>query len=526
MNQTYMGCHVVNLFRSFLALMLIVMLSACGGGGGSAGATSGGNNQYPNGKISLALFDQNGVASNLISSSNSLTAKATVTNSSGAPVVGVVVTFVSDATVAVLSPTTGTALTNSSGVAQISVQAGSGTGAGTLTASANAVGTTAVSSSATFSVSAPPAAVPVAVNFISAAPADKAIVIKGAGGNGRTEVALLTYSVVDSSGVGIANRKVNFTTQSTKAVSLSAPFGTTDATGNVVVALNSGTEPTTVRVNATVDGTSISTVSDTITVTTGAPVQAAMSISLGSFWAEGINFDGIQIKIAARLADAFGGAVADGTQVVFTVDGGSIAGNSGAKCLTGLGNITGTSAFPGFCDVFWTSQNPRPVNGVATIVATATSGTALLSQSAQFYVLGSFAKIYQVQANDIEGNTNRITAGGAISMDFSSSCAKQALYFEVVDQNENPMPPASTITASGANGSTVVVAVPASVPNWNMALGYGVVSHRGTVHRIDVTPPSSCDTTSALGYTDSFNVTVTTPLKVGSSTQVLVKYKK
>ncbi|MEO6352163.1 MAG: hypothetical protein ABIO19_00325, partial [Burkholderiaceae bacterium] len=56
------------------------------------------------------------------------------------------------------------------------------------------------------------ASAPVAINFVAAVPADKSIVIKGAGGNGRTESALLTFMVVDKANVGVSDIKVNFTT--------------------------------------------------------------------------------------------------------------------------------------------------------------------------------------------------------------------------------------------------------------------------------------------------------------------------
>ena len=169
MNQTYMGCQVTKLFSYFSAIMIAAMLSACGGGGGSSGTSTAGGSAS-NGKISLALTDQVGTPSIVIAGANALLVKATVLNGSGGPAVGVVVTFSVDTTTAMLSPASGTALTDANGIAKMSLTQGVGTGAGTVTASATVVGTTKLTTSANFSVSAPPAAIPQAVNFVSAVP--------------------------------------------------------------------------------------------------------------------------------------------------------------------------------------------------------------------------------------------------------------------------------------------------------------------------------------------------------------------
>ncbi|MFZ6815212.1 hypothetical protein ACO0K3_12140 [Undibacterium sp. Rencai35W] len=509
----------------YLSMTLVAILSACGGGGGSSGTSSGGSStQDPNGKLQISLFDQNGVVSNLIAGSSTLTAKVVVTNGSGAPVSGVVVTFASSSSIAILSPTSGTALSDSKGVAQISIKAGTGTGAGTITASAVLVGTTVISASTTFSVAAPPNATPVAINFSSAVPSDKSIVIKGAGGTGRTEVALLIFNVIDSAGVGIGNVKVNFSTISSNPVTLPVNSGITDATGKVTVTVNSGTQPTTVRAVATIDGTAISSISDTITVTTGVPVQAAMSLSLSKDWVEGINWDDERLIVSALLADSFGGAVADNTQVVFSTDVGAIAGIGGTQCLTNQDNITLLPKFPGYCSVIWRSQNPRQ-NGVATIVATSTNGTSSLSRSATFYVLGSYGKIYKVNAGDYEGNTTRATTGGTISMDFTSSCTNQTLWFEVVDSNDNPMPEKTKITTTNLSGTpTVVLSVP-EIAHWNASLGIGQVANRGTVQSADVKPSATCDITGSNTATDIFQINLTSPKGSPASTRVSVTYK-
>lgn len=583
MNQTFMGCHVANLIRAFLAISLLALLCACGGGGGSAGTTSGsvGKTPYPNGKIGVSLFDAggnsnnsvtagnmltvratvydttgtapaknvivtftlsgslaslvpssgtaltdvNGVAQisllagsapgaitvtatatvvgstaisavvpfqisagpnatnpdgkiqlglvdlsggagNLLTSAGVLTAKAIVTNNLGAAAAGVVVTFTVDSPIASLLPASGTALTDSSGVAQISLKAGVGTGAGTLTAKATVVGATAIFGTANFSVGTSNSAVPTAVNFVSAAPSNKSIVIKGSGGNGRTEVALLTFSVVDSANVGIANRKVNFTTQSTETVSLVAPSGITDASGNVTAAVNSGDKPTTVRVVATVDGTNpvISTISDTVAVTTGLPTQLSFTILREKWNVEGFEFGNIQNKITVLMADANGGVVANGTPVVFTTDSGAIIGDGGAndtaRCLTTNGE----------CFVTWRSQSPN--KSVVTVTATATNGSSTLSGTTQFTNSGS-------SGVSVTGITNDTVIFSA------ATCAAKEVEVTVLDRNGYTMPDGTTLGIADATNVTAKVYPDKVIAPTSVFAG-------GTKHYITFTPTAGC----------------------------------
>lgn len=483
-------------------VLLPALLVACGGGGGSAGATGGvgsgsgsgtsGSNSSA-GAIKVALYDSDGRANNAVTGSNSLIVKATVT-SNGVPIKDVLVTFEVQGNLAVLSPTSGSALTDSNGVAQVSVKAaGNGSGATQVTAKAKPNGATEVSASAAFSVGAAATSTPTAINFVSAAPSDKSIVIKGAGGSGRTEVALLSFSVVDSANSGVPNVTVNFTTQSTNPVTLVSSSAKTDANGTVSVAVNSGSMPTTVRVIATVQGTSISAISDTVTVTTGQPTQAAFSLALQKYYVEGLDYDNTQITVTALLADAFGGAVADGTQVVFTTDTGAIVGTGGAKCLTAQGG----------CAVTWRSQNPRNSDGVGTIVATATNGGANLSTSQNFYVSGSFATVYQVTGS--AGSTTRST--NPIALNFTGSCDPQTIRIEIVDQNGNPLPEGTTI--AGVNGTNAsLLATPSTVTNTGLRL---TAANRGTVHDLTFTP-SGCNASGTTTKKGSIYIGVKTPL--------------
>src|SRR5690606_23626388 len=112
----------------------------------------------------------------------------------------------------------------------------------------------------------------------------------------------------------LAGRQVNFSTTSA-SVRVNKLSDATDVNGSVVTTVNSGSVPTSFRVRATLPGTGInggadiSTLSDSIAVTTGLPAQKAFTISSGTANIEGLTFDSTPAKPATQiqvlLADAF-----------------------------------------------------------------------------------------------------------------------------------------------------------------------------------------------------------------------------
>ena len=104
--------------------------------------------------ISLTVNNPN-TGTSTISSNSPATATATLDDANNQPVPNAVVTFTTDATLATMTPTSGTAITNASGVAAITLNPASITasGAATLTASAQ-VGSTPVTKSTGYSVGA------------------------------------------------------------------------------------------------------------------------------------------------------------------------------------------------------------------------------------------------------------------------------------------------------------------------------------------------------------------------------------
>jgi hypothetical protein len=201
-----------------------------------------------------------------------------------------------------------------------------------------------------------------AINFSGATPAGTSIVLKGSGGQGRSESAQVTFQVVDDHGTGLGGVDVGFgATTYTGGLTISPTHATTDSTGKVSVMVSSGTIPTPVRVIATAtrNGVTISGLSDTLTISTGLPIQKSMSMSAAPYNIEGGNYDGVTSTVTVMLADQYGNPVSDNTAINFVAEGGSVGSSAQGGCTTTNGG----------CSVTFRSQELRPVNGRVTLLA-------------------------------------------------------------------------------------------------------------------------------------------------------------
>lgn len=226
------------------------------------------------------------------------------------------------------------------------------------------------------------------LRFDSADPADRSITLKGQGGVGRQEFATLTFRLVDVAGNGVANVDVCFDATTYigglnidgfNDVTLPAVQGSTELCGsdNVVrhvkrtttdgsvrVQVNSGTTPTPVRVRArtiypSVGGSRLETISDSLSISTGLPLQRSFDLSLSSSNIEGRDISGVSSTLTARLADQFGNPVPDGTVVNFISSGGAVCTSSSGSCTTSNGECT--------CE--FRSQEFRPSDGRVVVLA-------------------------------------------------------------------------------------------------------------------------------------------------------------
>ncbi|QOY94955.1 Ig-like domain-containing protein [Massilia sp. UMI-21] len=405
-----------------------------------------------------------------------------------------------------------------------------------ITASADGVGTPVT---ATLKI-APPAAS--SVQFVSAAPLEKSIVIRGQGGVGRTETATLRYRVFDIFDRPLVGQRVDFSVIPNSAVTLNKATDTTDQNGEVITTVNSLDTPTTFRVQATLPNTAtatrpnISTLSDSIVVTTGLPVQRSLSLSTSVSNVEGWRVDSGTTTpasvVSILLADQSGNPVPDGTPVVFQTNLGAIGSSDKGGCNTVNGGcsvdfrtqnprvaVPGQPATP--CNTLAGSTPDSPRAGVATICASTTDGSNTQFAKTAIFFSGSFAdNIY------LNGSTtplpNRLVEIGPVPSD-------NPLVFtlQLNDLNLNPLPASSTVEVTAIANASVVGVVPATVPNilpHNLAgvddhTGSNAAGPQGSTHRFTISSaaPKPC----TAGSVATFDVTVTTPK--GSTTSVPFK---
>ena len=181
--------------------------------------------------------------------------------------------------------------------------------------------------------------------FVSAEPENIGIL-----GTGGTESSTVKFQVLDKNSNPVSNQNVIFELNTNVGgVGLSPASATTNNEGIVQTVVTTGTVATSVRVTATVDDNSnpvITSQSKQLIISTGIPDQDSFSLSAEVLNAEGWDRDGTEVKVTARMADAFNNPVPDGTTVSFTTEGGAIE----DACQT----------LNGACTVTWTSQLSRP----------------------------------------------------------------------------------------------------------------------------------------------------------------------
>ncbi|WP_180278641.1 Ig-like domain-containing protein [Janthinobacterium sp. 13] len=575
-------------------------------------------------KMTLSLLN-GGSASNALSSAAPLTAKALVTDLNGKPISDVLVAFSTDNTMAVMSPSVGTALTDATGTASVTLRpfSLSASGAATLRATTTANGAVASSQinyvlgatdlsaeNLRFSPASIPAygttnvtvdvmagsslytgsgqtvnfsstcvqagkasvtsgvpvvngkatavfrdlgcndydmvnatvagsasmyhgtlpigrVAPASVQFSSVSPVGKSIVIQGQGGIARTEMATLTFRVFDTFNKPLVGQEVTFSLLNGPGMTLNKVKDTTDANGDVITTVSSGTTPTTFRVKASL-ASGISTLSDSILVTTGLPVQTAFSLSSVKSSVEGWSYDspvGTPATIVTiLLADQAGNPVPDGTPVAFQSNLGAIGSSSMGGCTT----------MNGGCSVDFRSQNPRvatnppvtPCNdvsnggtadslwpGLATICASTSDGSKTL-----------FAKIAIFLSGSRPENVTLFDQSAQVSLDRStydlgsvSAAAVRQFSLRFSDLHQNPMPSGTTVAITNminGVGSITPDSIQNIYPHNTLGVddrtGGNIQGNQGGRHAVTINSltPTNC----VANVVSTFNVTVTTPL--------------
>ena len=292
--------------------------------------------------------------------------------------------------------TPATAPTNASGIATASFTAidVAGTTLSTLGCgdkivdiSVSAVSANTVSKS--FSVLAAPA-----TNLSYVVPVDATksrIYLANAGGPTQTTVEFL---LINARGEALPGQAVKLSLKTLNGGIPKATFGTvdnidpitlqTDSFGKVSVPIFSGTVPTNVLVNAAlVSNSLIQTDSSVVVIASGRPAQARVSLSVGKFAIRGFNRDGETTTLTMSLADRQGNPVPDGTAVNFVTEGGVMI---PPTCVTGA--VPGDSQ----CTVNIRSQNPRPNDGLVSVLA--------YSAGEEDFVDANFNNVYDTQPSN------------------------------------------------------------------------------------------------------------------------------
>jgi hypothetical protein len=273
-------------------------------------------------------------------------------------------------TVGSISPSNGQALTDSDGNANFRLIGDGTTGAGLLTATFTDADGNIYEDVTSVSMEAKD--LPenkLRLLFVSAAPTT--IAIKGSGGGaGTQETAVVSYQVLDSEGVGVADAAVQFTlTTDLGGVALETATDTTDAQGIVRAVVQSGTLPTPVRVKACLikdsddsgdpkpcDADSPPVLSDTLTIAVGVPVASRYNIyNLPATGCTGpTDTAGTVCTLEIAAFDRTGNPVVDGTVANVVSSCGGV-GQSGGDGSTGS-CVFGAESF-GRCIVEWVAPD-------------------------------------------------------------------------------------------------------------------------------------------------------------------------
>ncbi len=201
-----------------------------------------------------------------------------------------------------------------------------------------------------------------AIQYISASPST--IALSGFGTDETPSLSTIEYQVVDQSGNAMPDRVVSFELDHEYGnAALSLTSASTDQEGKVAVILNAGNASGSVRVKASVDITddagavtdTITTLSIPIVMATSLGDQNSFTLSASAFNPPAWSFSGTDVTFTVHLGDHYQNPVLDGTTVYFRATAGLIE----PSCETANGA----------CSVTWTSSNPRPVDGYATVTA-------------------------------------------------------------------------------------------------------------------------------------------------------------
>ncbi len=241
------------LAKTLSLISALFMLTACGGGGDSSvtrdntdGGSGGGGSSSPSYSIALTLENESGESDNNLSENNSLVIVATVTDQDGNPHSDALLTFtLSNQDLAEFGNDTGTARTNSDGVALLGLEASTASGDGEITAALGTgeTGTTTFSATGSTTVREEPASLELYANSIQLA------------SSGSDEVELIAL-VKNEQSVLMEGIEVSFSAASGDGVELqlTQPETAADGTARAILTSQNNASNRTVTITAGAGG--------------------------------------------------------------------------------------------------------------------------------------------------------------------------------------------------------------------------------------------------------------------------------
>jgi len=241
------------LAKTLSLISALFMLTACGGGGDSSvtrdntdGGSGGGGSSSPSYSIALTLENESGESDNNLSENNSLVIVATVTDQDGNPHSDALLTFtLSNQDLAEFGNDTGTARTNSDGVARLGLEASTASGDGEITAALGTgeTGTTTFSATGSTTVREEPASLELYANSIQLA------------SSGSDEVELIAL-IKNEQSVLMEGIEVSFSAASGDGVELqlTQPETAADGTARAILTSQNNASNRTVTITAGAGG--------------------------------------------------------------------------------------------------------------------------------------------------------------------------------------------------------------------------------------------------------------------------------
>ncbi|NOH60226.1 invasin [Alteromonas sp. 07-89-2] len=250
------------LAKTLSLISALFMLTACGGGGSSVsrdntdnGSGDGGTTS-PTYSIALTLENESGASDNSLSEDNSLFVVATVSDQDGNPHADALLTFtLSNEQLAEFGNDTGTARTNSNGVARLRLNASTASGDGEITAALGSGETGTTTFSATAVTSTDPTTISVSLALQNAAgEADNSLsssnalvalaTVTNSEGEPQADL-LLTFSLSNDDLATFSNDTATALTNAEGVASIGMSVGSASGDGEVTATLATGEEDST-----------------------------------------------------------------------------------------------------------------------------------------------------------------------------------------------------------------------------------------------------------------------------------------